>query len=73
MSDYSVLTAALDLACARCGSAPGQSCRTSSGRVARWPHGARTEPLAYAYGAGYDEGHRDGIARARRTAAGEQR
>lgn len=72
MSDYSILEAALDLTCPHCGAKAGKQCKTRTGRPTGQPHSRRTDPLAYAYGAGYDEGLRVGQLRTRRV-AGEQR
>lgn len=70
MSDYSILEAAFDLTCSYCGAEAGWQCKTNTGRRTR-PHSARTDSLAYAYAAGYEDGLHVGQLRARR-AAGER-
>lgn len=59
---------ALHFACPACAAPPEAWCRTfrptrrPAGQRATWLHGARTNPIYLAYGAGYEEGERDGMA-----------
>ena len=57
MSAWDYTTAALTIPCAYCGAAVGHRCVTASGRIADYPHGARTQPLTEAFGAGFTEGN----------------
>ena len=56
--------AAMELHCPRCSAAPDEQCVTASGNPARSPHMCRTNPLATAYGNGYEDGYRVGMLRA---------
>lgn len=49
---------AVQIFCTYCGSNPGHWCRTASGNVAQWLHGARTNLFYTAWGQGYDEGQK---------------
>jgi hypothetical protein len=42
--------------CPRCGSMPGEWCRTKSGSRATWTHAPRSNPMREAWSEGYQEG-----------------
>lgn len=54
------------LPCGRCGAAPGEWCRTSSGRYADYLHACRERPVREGWSAGFREGHANGLAQAAR-------
>lgn len=47
---------ALSIACTYCTAEPGAWCRTAAGARARWLHGARTDPIYFAFSEGIEQG-----------------